>query len=235
MKHIRRTAAVTGGAVAALALAGTGTAFAWKPSDASLEIGCRTDAGHVELVLGNRYKAAGDYTLSLVGGSEVHRGRIEANATVKVTVGYSGQGDTWRYTLADTHVDRKVADVPLCPSATPTPTGTPSVPAVPTPSPTATPTPSGTRSVPPTPAPTATAPVTTPPSSTPPPTTPPPAPTTPAAVPSASPTPGTTGEPALAQTGGGDNTPLALAGGAVLAAGAGLVLVARRAAARRRA
>ncbi|MFB7469377.1 hypothetical protein [Kitasatospora sp. NPDC056184] len=238
MKHIRRTAAVTGGAVAALALAGTGTAFAWKPSDASLEVGCRTDAGQVELVLGNRYKAAGDYTLSLVGGTEVHRGRIEANATVKVTVGYSGQGDTWRYTLADTHVEKKVAEVPLCPSATPTPTGTPSVPTTPAPTPTSTatptptPTPSGTRSVPPAPVPTATASVPPSPSATPPATTPA---TTPPAAPSASPTPGATAEPALARTGGGDSTPLALAGGAVLAAGTGLVLVARRAAARRRA
>ncbi|WP_380283539.1 LPXTG cell wall anchor domain-containing protein [Kitasatospora purpeofusca] len=242
MKHIRRTAAVTGGAVAALALAGTGTAFAWKPSDASLEVGCRTDAGHVELVIGNRYKAAGDYTLSLVGGTEVHRGRIEANATVKVTVGYSGQGDTWRYTLADTQVDRKVADVPLCPSATPTPTpsatvtptptGAPSVPATatPTPTPTATPTgtptPSGTRSVPASPVPTASASGSASPGATPSAATPPARTTA-----TDSPTAG----PALAQTGGGDNTPLALTGGAVLAVGAGLVLAARRAAARRRA
>ncbi|MFG2905166.1 LPXTG cell wall anchor domain-containing protein [Kitasatospora sp. NPDC048286] len=216
MKHVRRAAAVTGGAVAALALAGTGTAFAWKPSDASLEIGCRADAGHVELVLGNHYKAAGDYTLSLVGGTEQYHGRIEANATVKVTVGYSGKGDTWRYTLADTHVDKKVADVPLCPSATPTPSTTPSVPATPAPT---TPAPTPTKSVPASP------------SATPPATTP----AAPAATPSATPGAGTSSAPALAQTGGGDNTPLAVAGGAVLAAGAGLVFAARRIGARKRA
>lgn len=220
MKHVRRAAVVTGGAVAALALAGTGTAFAWKPSDASLEVGCRADAGHVELVLGNRYKAAGDYTLSLVGGSEEYHGRIDANATVKLTVNYSGKGDTWRYTLADTHVDKKVADVPLCPSATPTPTGTPTT----TPSVPATPVPTPTKSVPASPS-------ATPSATTPAPTAPG---TTPAATPSA--TPSATGTaPALAQTGGGDNTPLALAGGAVLAAGAGLVFAARKVAAKRRA
>ncbi|MER7772507.1 LPXTG cell wall anchor domain-containing protein [Kitasatospora sp. NPDC096140] len=258
MKHVRRAAVVTGGAVAALALAGTGTAFAWKPSDASLEVGCRADAGHVELVLGNRYKAAGDYTLSLVGGSEEYHGRIDANATVKLTVSYSGKGDTWRYTLADTHVDKKVADVPLCPSATPTPTGTPtttpSVPATPVPTPTksvpaspsATPsattpaptgTPTTTPSVPATPVPTPIKSVPASPSATPSATTP--APTgTPTTTPSATPSamPSATGTaPALAQTGGGDNTPLALAGGAVLAAGAGLVFAARKVAAKRRA
>ncbi|MGW2255901.1 hypothetical protein ACWCXH_38025 [Kitasatospora sp. NPDC001660] len=39
MKHVRRAAAVTGGAVAVLALAGTGSAYAWKPSDATLTAG----------------------------------------------------------------------------------------------------------------------------------------------------------------------------------------------------
>ncbi|MFG2844473.1 LPXTG cell wall anchor domain-containing protein [Kitasatospora sp. NPDC048296] len=224
MKHVRRAAVATGSAVAALALANTGTAFAWNPSDASVEIGCRADAGHVELVLGNHYKAAGDYTLSLVGGTEEYHGRIEARSTVKLTVGYSGKGDTWRYTLADTHVDKTVADVPLCPSATPTPTTTPSVPATPTP----------TTSVP-------ASPVVTPSATTPAPTAPG---TTPRATPSASTTPaapaatpgaGASTAPALAQTGGGSSTPLALAGGAVLAAGAGLVLAARKTAAKRRA
>ncbi|MFD8750133.1 LPXTG cell wall anchor domain-containing protein [Kitasatospora sp. NPDC059577] len=216
MKHVRRAAVVAGGAVVGLALAGTGTAFAWKPSDASLEVGCRADAGHVELVLGNRYKAAGDYTLSLVGGSEEYHGRIEANATVKLTVSYSGKGDTWRYTLADTHVDKRVADAPLCPSATPTPTGSPTT----------------TPSVPATPVPTPTTSVPASPSATPSATTP--APTTPGATPAATPS-ATSTAPALAQTGGGGNTPLALAGGAVLAAGAGLVLAARKVAAKRRA
>ncbi|MDH6708748.1 LPXTG-motif cell wall-anchored protein [Kitasatospora sp. MAA19] len=225
MRHVRRAAAVAGGAVAALALAGTGTAFAWNPSDASLEVGCRADAGHVELVLGNTYKAAGDYTLSLVGGTEQYHGRIEANGTAKVTVGYSGKGDTWRYTLADTHVDKKVADVPLCPSATPTPTGTPTGTPTPTGPPTTTP------AVPVTPRPTPTTSVPAPPSATPSATTP----TSPAAKPGATPGSGTSAAPALAQTGGGDDTPLALAGGAVLAAGAGLVLAARKVAAKRRA
>ncbi|MEV7598023.1 LPXTG cell wall anchor domain-containing protein [Kitasatospora sp. NPDC089797] len=230
MKHVRRAAAVTGGAVAALALAGTGQAFAWNPSDASLTVGCRPDAGHVELVLGNNYKDEGDYTLSQIGGTEVHRGKIGAHKTVKVTVGYSGHGDDWRYTLADTHVDKHIADVPLCPSATPsqpaTPTppvtpsqpATPSVPATPTASRSVTPSPSGSPSA-----------------------TPSGTPSSPAAQPSGSPS--VTAEasaspsagPVLAQTGGGGNTTLAVAGAATLAAGAGLVLAARRVSARRKA
>ncbi|MFF2141662.1 LPXTG cell wall anchor domain-containing protein [Kitasatospora sp. NPDC058190] len=225
MKHVRRAAVATGSAVAALALANSGTAFAWNPSDASVEIGCRADAGHVELVLGNHYKAAGDYTLSLVGGTEEYHGRIEARSTVKLTVGYSGKGDTWRYTLADTHVDKKVADVPLCPSATPTPTGTPTT----TPSVPATPTPTASVPASPVATPSATTPAPTAPGTTPRAT--PTTPTTPAATPGA----GASTAPALAQTGGGGSTPLALAGGAVLAAGAGLVLVARKTAAKRRA
>ncbi|MFD7453385.1 LPXTG cell wall anchor domain-containing protein [Kitasatospora sp. NPDC059827] len=214
MKHVRRAAAVTGGAVAALALAGTGQAFAWHPSDASLTVGCRTDAGHVEVVLGNNYQDAGDYTLSLIGGTEEHHGTIAGHGTTKVTVGYSGHGDRWRYTLADTHIDQQIADVPLCPSATPTgtPTPTPTLtkPGTPTPtaSRTATPTPSG-------------------------------SPSSPAAHPSASPSASASASasaaPALAQTGGGGNTGLAVAGAATLVAGAGIVVAARRVAARRKA
>ncbi|MFE3506236.1 LPXTG cell wall anchor domain-containing protein [Kitasatospora sp. NPDC059160] len=220
MKHVRRAAAVTGGAVAALALAlaGTGQAFAWHPGDASLTVGCRTDAGHVEVVLGNNYQDAGDYTLSLIGGTEEHHGTIAGHGTAKVTVGYSGHGDRWRYTLADTHIDQQIADVPLCPSATPTgtPTPTPTLtkPGTPTPTPTAsrtaTPTPSGSPSG---------------------------SPSSPAAHPSASPSASASASaaPALAQTGGGGNTGLAVAGAATLVGGAGLVVAARRVAARRKA
>ncbi|MET8630917.1 LPXTG cell wall anchor domain-containing protein [Kitasatospora sp. NPDC004669] len=216
MKHVRRAAAVTGGAVAALALAGTGQAFAWHPSDASLTVGCRADTGHVELVLGNNYKAAGDYTLSRIGGSEEYHGTLGAHDTVKVTVSYSGHGDDWRFTLADTHVDKRVADVPLCPSATPTTTPTPPVTPTVTPAPTssrtATPTPSGTPSA-----------------------TPSGTPSSPAAHPSAAPSASASAAPALAQTGGGGSTTLAVAGAATLAAGAGLVVAGRRVAARRKA
>ncbi|MFD7906491.1 LPXTG cell wall anchor domain-containing protein [Kitasatospora sp. NPDC059747] len=210
MKHVRRAAAVTGGAVAVLALAGTVPAYAWKPSDATLTVGCRPDGGHVELVLGNDYKSAGDYTLGLIGGTEEYHGTIDGHGTAKVTVSYSGHGDQWRYTLADTHVDRKIADVPLCPSGTPTPTlpPTPTQPAThtpaPTPSRTATPTPSGT-------------------------------PSAAAVLPSGTPSASASAAPALAQTGGGGNTTLAVAGAATLAAGAGLIVAGRKVAARRKA
>ncbi|MGW3045909.1 LPXTG cell wall anchor domain-containing protein [Kitasatospora sp. NPDC001159] len=223
MKHVRRAAAVTSGAVAALALAGTGQAFAWHPSDASLTVGCRADAGHVELVLGNNYKAAGDYTLSLIGGSEEYHGTLGAHDTVKVTVSYSGHGDDWRFTLADTHVDKHVADVPLCPSATPTTTPTPPVPP-------GTPTPTGTPTQPSTPTPTSSRAATLTPSGTPSAT-----PSSPAAQPSAVPSASASAAPALAQTGGGGSTTLAVAGAATLAAGAGLVVAGRRVAARRKA
>ncbi|MER7848558.1 LPXTG cell wall anchor domain-containing protein [Kitasatospora sp. NPDC096077] len=230
MKHVRRAAAVTGGAVAALALAGTGQAFAWNPSDASLTIGCRTDAGHVVLVLGNNYKDAGDYTLSLVGGTEKYHGTLGAHATTKVTVGYSGKGDDWRFTLADTHVDKHVADVPLCPTATPTPPVTPT----PTPTPTKPATPSGTPT--PTPTPTSSRTATPSPSGSPS-ATPSGTPSSPAAHPSVSPSASESASaaPALAQTGGGGNTGLAVAGAATLVAGAGLVVAARKAGARRKA
>ncbi|MFD8081547.1 LPXTG cell wall anchor domain-containing protein [Kitasatospora sp. NPDC059722] len=220
MKHVRRAAAVTGGAVAVLALAGTVPAYAWKPSDATLTVGCRPDGGHVELVLGNDYKSAGDYTLGLIGGTEEYHGTIDGHGTAKVMVSYSGHGDQWRYTLADTHVDKKIADVPLCPSGTPTPT-VPSTPAVPA-TPTATPTQPATH----TPAPTSSRTATPTPSGT---------PSAAAVLPSSTPSASASAAPALAQTGGGGNTTLAVAGAATLAAGAGLIVAGRKVAARRKA
>ncbi|MER8184870.1 LPXTG cell wall anchor domain-containing protein [Kitasatospora sp. NPDC094015] len=202
MKQVR-SAVVVGCAVAALAAAGSGTAFAWHPSDAALTVGCRTDETHVQVVLGNNYKAKGDYTFARQGSDEKYTGTVDAHGTVKLTVGYTGKGDTWRYTLADTHVDKKIADVPLC-----TPPSTPPSPSVP-PSGRPTPPPSGT------PSPSASVPAASP--ST---------PTSGTPTPSGSATPD---KPKLAETGGGSNGGLiaAVGGGAVLV-GVGVLVAARR-------
>ncbi|MFJ3902982.1 LPXTG cell wall anchor domain-containing protein [Streptomyces sp. NPDC090025] len=212
MKRLR--AAVVLASTALISAATITSAAAWPPGSITIKAECEDKPGELAVTVGDKYRNGADFTLTNDQDDQKLTGHVPGRGTTKVTVPYAGKAVKWTVTVVPSAKETLTASVEVgvlegCAPETPKPpTPTPSTP-------TPTPTPSETT---PTPTPSTTTPTPTPSESTTPPATP---------EPSKPPKPST--PPNLAETGSSDGQLIAIgAAGAVLIAGGGAVLVARR-------